>query len=469
MKNTNCAAIGGTSVSYADNTIASEAGTYALVTSNHDPIIHSINHSIVDSIHETYGLTWKGKAACIKNIDEPSKFELTPKLEDSVNFDQTQNLYIEGDNLEVLKLLQAEYSKKVKLIYIDPPYNTGKQYTYNDKRDQNNAHCNWLSFLYPRIDLAHRLLRDDGVIVISIEDHEIANLRLICDEIFGERNFIGTFVRKKRTPTFNIKNNISIDHDYIVVYSKKEFVSFKGIKKHYSAYKNPNEDPLGEWKYESLTRGNTASDNQNHAYDIVNSETGNVYPVNPNRVWIFNQKTLNEKINQGLIYFPKDKNSSPKLKVYKKDLKKKYDPISSINNGLFGLNGEGTRELIALFGSNLFDYPKPISLIKTFIDQICSKDDIILDFFAGSSTTAHAVMQLNAEDGGNRKFIMVQLPEPTPLVSEARKAGYNTITEIGKERIRRAAKNITSVITDINIDFGMLDFGFKVFTISEKQ
>lgn len=440
----------------------------------------------VETANERYQFTWAGKEQAKRIATTPSLATLRPVPEESVAFDSTENLYIEGDNLEVLKLLQKSYFNQVKMIYIDPPYNTGKDFVYKDdfkdnltnyqrltgQRDEGGNplftnsdsagryHSNWLNMMYPRLKLARNLLRDDGVIFISIDDNEVHNLRKICDEIFGEGNFVAALLWRRRASSALADNNVSTDHEYVLCYQKGGLRGFVGIQKDFENYSNPDCDFRGDWVAGDLTVGMTASMRPNQAYDLVDPETGISYPCNPNRVWAYIPESMDKLIHEGRVIFPDDPSRRPMLKRFKNDLKSLFNPFSSIMSQHVSLNTEATRMMHDLFGGAVFEYSKPISLLCTLLPQASTKNEIVLDFFSGSSTTAHAVMQLNAEDGGNRKFIMVQIPEPTPENSEARKAGYATIAEIGKERIRRAAKKIQEENPEAKADFG-----FKVLKL----
>lgn len=426
-----------------------------------------LSDEVVDG-DECYEFTWVGKKQSIIEGNRPIRKTLRPAPGESKNWDTTENLYIEGDNLEVLKLLQNSYLNKIKMIYIDPPYNTGNDFVYRDnfamsrqeyedelgvydqddnrlfKNTETNGrfHSDWCSMMYPRLQLARNLLTDDGVIFISIDDNEVDNLRKMCDEVFGEVNFICQFIWKRRVSSSMTDNNVSIDHEYVLAFNKGYLHQFTGIEKDFSNYSNPDNDPRGPWIADNLTVGMNASMRPNQAYDLIDPETGIKYPFNPNRVWAFIPDSMEKLIADGRIIFPSDNNRRPMQKRFQYELKKDHNPFSSIMIQRVGLNTEATRTIQDFLGGNIFDYSKPITLLKTLIPQVCSKDDIILDFFSGSATTAHAVMQLNAEDNGNRKFIMVQLPESTDENSEAYKAGYKNICEIGKERIRRAGEKI---------------------------
>ena len=416
----------------------------------------------IDNDFEKYKFEWKGKADCLRLAQKRSTGTLRPCPEESVNWDTTQNLYIEGDNLEVLKLLQTAYYRKVKMIYIDPPYNTGNDFVYADDfadpmarykevtqqttksnpETMGRYHTNWLNMMYPRLRLAANLLRDDGVIFISIDDNEVTNLRKVCDEVFGEENFVGCGVWKRRTSSAMDQSKVSTDHEYLLMYHKGQFLPFAGYKKNYKGYSNPDNDPRGPWVAGDLTVGMNADMRPNQYYDLVDPKTGKVYHPSYNRVWSYAPDSMQKLIEEDRIVFPEDTSQRPMKKRFANELKSDANPFSTWMSEV-GLNTEGTRAVYTLFDDkSLFNYAKPISLIKTIVSQVTSQDDIVLDFFSGSATTAHAVMQLNAEDGGNRRFILVQLPELCDEKSEAYKAGYKNICEIGKERIRRAGKKI---------------------------
>ena len=441
----------------------------------------------IDNDFEKYKFEWKGKADCLRLAQKRSTGTLRPCREESVDWDTTQNLYIEGDNLEVLKLLQTAYYRKVKMIYIDPPYNTGNDFVYADDfadpmarykevtqqttksnpETMGRYHTNWLNMMYPRLRLAANLLRDDGVIFISIDDNEVTNLRKVCDEVFGEENFIGCGVWKRRTSSAMDQSKVSTDHEYLLMYHKGQFLPFAGYKKDYKGYSNPDNDPRGPWVAGDLTVGMNADMRPNQYYDLVDPKTGKVYHPSYNRVWSYAPDSMQKLIEEDRIVFPEDTSQRPMKKRFANELKSDANPFSTWMSEV-GLNTEGTRAVYTLFDDkSLFNYAKPISLIKTIVSQVTSQDDIVLDFFSGSATTAHAVMQLNAEDGGNRRFILVQLPELCDEKSEAYKAGYKNICEIGKERIRRAGKKILEEHTQVAMeeDKHPLDVGFRVFKL----
>ena len=441
----------------------------------------------IDNDFEKYKFEWKGKADCLRLAQKRSTGTLRPCPVESVDWDTTQNLYIEGDNLEVLKLLQTAYYRKVKMIYIDPPYNTGNDFVYADDfadpmarykevtqqttksnpETMGRFHTNWLNMMYPRLRLAANLLRDDGVIFISIDDNEVTNLRKVCDEVFGEENFVGCGVWKRRTSSAMDQSKVSTDHEYLLIYHKGQFLPFAGYKKDYKGYSNPDNDPRGPWVAGDLTVGMNADMRPNQYYDLVDPKTGKVYHPSYNRVWSYAPDSMQKLIEEDRIVFPEDTSQRPMKKRFANELKSDANPFSTWMSEV-GLNTEGTRAVYTLFDDkSLFNYAKPISLIKTIVSQVTGQDDIVLDFFSGSATTAHAVMQLNAEDGGNRRFILVQLPELCDEKSEAYKAGYKNICEIGKERIRRAGKKILEEHTQVTMeeDKQPLDVGFRVFKL----
>lgn len=449
-----------------------------------------LSDDIIGEGEERYQFTWPDKRAANRLANSPTTMTLRPCREDSVDFDKTQNIYIEGDNLDVLKVLRETYLGKVKMIYIDPPYNTGNDFVYNDdfakgkdKFEQTSGffdeegnqtvdpmqrnmesngrfHTDWLNMMYPRLKVARDLLTDDGVIFISIDDNEIENLRKVCNEIFGENNFVVEIPWQSRASIQN-DTDFSINHEYICVFSKKRRQENRRLKEsNYrewfkndsfvcrplpldkSKFDNPDNDPRGLWKADPFDAPNIRP---NLTYPIVNPLTGEKHLPPRGRCWRTDSYQFANALNDNRILFGKDGCGRPQLKVFyyeKKD-------FGSIDNSWFsadriGTTTNGTKEVMNLFkGHKFFDMPKPVSLLQKllYIGNV-KHTDIILDFFSGSSTTAHAVMQFNIEYKENCKFIMVQIPEPTNEKSEAYKAGYKNICEIGEERIRRAGKKI---------------------------
>ncbi len=432
-----------------------------------DQLRQELSESIVEGPQERYHLNWPGKREALLTANAPIAKTLRPCREESVDFDTTKNLFIEGDNLEALKLLQETYLGKVKMIYIDPPYNTGNDFLYEDdfaenaeeflkrsnqKDEEGNRlvanteangrfHSDWLSMMYPRLKLAKNLLRDDGVIFISIDDKEAYNLRKVCDELFGNENFVAQFVWQARQFTdTRAKTNVSTDHEYIIMYAKRNDSSLRGVERDESKFANPDNDPRGDWMSRSILGLATQDQRPNLHYDIVEPGKKRVFPPNPSTGWRYSKERMYELIADGRILFPANDNGRPREKKFRNQMQSEFIAFRSIIHEIH--TADGTKEIRSLFGSNVFQFPKPTGLIATLTEQATSEHDIIIDFFAGSGATAHAVMQLNAQDGGNRKFTMVQLPEPCDEKSEAFKAGYKTVAEIGKERIRRAGKKI---------------------------
>ena len=456
----------------------------------------------IDNDFEKYKFEWKGKSECLRLAQKRSTGTLRPCKEKSVNFDDTQNVYIEGDNLEVLKLLQTAYFNKIKMIYIDPPYNTGNDFVYEDDfadpmarykevtqqttksnpETMGRYHTNWLNMMYPRLRLAANLLTDDGVIFISIDDNEFTNLKKVCDEIFGEENFVAQIPWRKRTAKSDVPFGISQDYEWIVCYAKSDKFAAcleGGTRKYYES----DDLPGRPWRIHDLTTQRSALERPNSNFTMVNPKTGKEYPANPNRTWAVTKETFEQYYAENRIVFPDDYDflniSKPAFRYFKEDDMAKagdkfgYIPVSTKLPDDIGMTQDGTKEITTLFENKVFGYPKPIAIIKYLIKAstitTSTDNDIILDFFSGSATTAHAVMQLNAEDGGNRKFICVQLPELCDEKSEAYKAGYKTICEIGEERIRRAGKKIleeqdTQIAMD-DEEKKPLDIGFKVFRL----
>lgn len=441
---------------------------------------------------EAYEFNWVGKQAARAEVLQPTKKTLRPVKEDSVDWDNTQNLYIEGDNLEVLKLLQKSYLGKVKMIYIDPPYNTGNDFVYHDdfamsadeyaeasgavdelgnryikNMDSNGRfHSDWCSMMYSRLMVARSLLAEDGVIFISIDEHEEENLKKISNEIFGCSNFVGTIIWERAFAPKNDAKYLSDSHDYVLVFAKTIDKFQIGLlprsEEANARYKNPDNDPRGPWTADNMT---VKTYSANYDYEIVTPNGSVMSPPN-GRCWFTSKERMDKLIQENRVWFGETGGNMPRLKRFLCDVQQGMTATTIWKYTEVGHNQEGRQELKKLFDNKgYFDGPKPLRLISRILTIAnLSANSIILDFFSGSATTAHAVMQLNAEDGGNRKFIMVQLPEETPEDSEARKAGYNTIPEIAKERIRRAGKKIKEESPLTTAD---LDTGFRVFRLDE--
>lgn len=448
---------------------------------------------VVDVGRERYGMNWPGKADCLKTIQAPNLGTLLPCRAESVSFDTTENLIIEGDNLEVLKLLQKSYLGKVKLIYIDPPYNTGNDFIYPDNYTESlqtyleytgqadaegrkfstntdtdgRFHSRWLNMMYPRLYLARNLLREDGVIMISIDDHEFQNLRRLCDEIFGEESFLITFVwQRRQMADSRNEDRASTDHEYVVCYGRQR-TRLKGNPINTTKYANPDNDPRGPWFSADLTGLANKEERPNLHYDVVDPETGIVYPPSPTRGWSCAPGTMAQLIAEKRIIWPSKPSGRPRLKKYLNEVTRHETGFSSWLD--VGQTTEGTRIIQGLFGEKVFPFSKPISLMLTLIDQGTEdKDEIVLDFFAGSGTTGHAVLELNKQDEGKRKFILVQLPEP------AGREDYHTVADICKERIRRIGRRLEE---EDNADEPSLfdentrkqDRGFRVFKLAESN
>ncbi len=431
----------------------------------------------IETRQEYYKFTWNGKEAARAYARTRSMGTLRPCVEESSGKDGTpgkfdsENLYIEGDNLEVLKLLQGAYHKKVKMIYIDPPYNTGRDFVYPDNyrnpigeykalTGQTNAegkamrahpetsgrfHTDWLNMMYPRLVLARNLLTDDGVIFISIDDSEQDNLKKLCNEVFGEENFIAQVIWERAYSPVNLKKHFSESHDYIVCYARHlESTICNGLQRSNEAnerYSNPDNDPRGVWKSSDLSVGPMI---KAKVYEITTPSGRKVWPPN-GYCWRLDRQRFAEYVADNRIWFGEDGNNVPSIKRFLLEVKQGITPMTIWKYTEVGHSQEAAQALKKLFGDKaIFDYPKSVDLIKKGLSLYSATDSIILDFFSGSATTAHAVMKLNAEDGGNRKYIMVQLPEPCEEGTEAAKAGYKNICEIGKERIRRAARKVVS-------------------------
>lgn len=446
---------------------------------NFEVLKQMLSENVLDG-DEAYEFTWVGKKAAIVEANKPIKKTLRPCLEESVDWDSTENLYIEGDNLEALKLLQESYLGKVKMIYIDPPYNTGNDFIYNDdfkmteeeysdelgetdedgnrlfKNTDSNGrfHSDWCSMIYSRLMLARNLLSADGVIFISIDDGEQSNLKNICDDIFGTENFVANFIWKSRQNKDNRNiSGVSVDHEYILCYGKRSAIRIlHGSERKISQYSNPDNDSRGAWTSANMAGLLPADQRPNCHYDLINPETGINYGK-PKMGWRYDKNTMAKLIMEKRILWPENIEGRPRRKVF-------LSEISEALPGYSSLVGENiytrtaTKELEEIFKGRFFSFPKPVGLIYDFVMQGTEKDSIVMDFFSGSATTAEAVMKANVEDCGRRKFIMVQLSEKTDEKSEAYKAGYKNICEIGKERIRRAAKKIAEEHPDAKFDGG---------------
>lgn len=451
-----------------------------------DMLKQELSSFVVEGNEERYQFTWPDKKKAILAANAPINRTLRPCREESVDFDTTQNLYIEGDNLEVLKLLQETYLGKIKVIYIDPPYNTGNDFVYNDDFSESldeylansgqfdnegnrlvqNAesngrfHTDWLNMIYPRIKLAKDLLSDDGVIFISMDENEIENLKKVCNEIFGEQNYVQEIIWHKKFSPQNDAKYFSLNHESILCYAKNKPNFNRNLlpatEEMTKRYKNPDNDPRGPWTSGDCTIGRVT---EKDYYPITTPSGREVYPSNGN-VWRFSRETFKRLIDDNRIWFGENGDNMPRVKRFLSETNNGIVPISIWGFDEVGHTQSASQELKKLFDDKqYFDYPKPVGLIKKAILISTDKDSIVLDFFSGSATTAQATMQLNAEDGGNRRFILVQLPEQTEPKTDAYKDGYSNLCEIGKERIRRAGAKIKA---DNPMTTQDLDIGFRV-------
>lgn len=455
---------------------------------------------VYEGRRERYGMEWPGKRDCMKLIQEPSRATLKPCREESVDFDTTQNLFIEGDNFEVLKLLQKAYYGKVKMIYIDPPYNTGKEFIYPDKYSEsletylayaglvdddgkkfssNTAtegrfHTKWLNMMYPRLYLARNLLQEDGVIFISIDDNEVENLRRICNEVFGDENFVW----KRRSGAMDAVLNASDDHEYVLCYAK-QISALNGLPRTFERYSNPDEDFRGDWISDNLSAGKPGGDTY---YAITDPETGFKYWPPVGRYWPYSRQTMARKIKEGRVLFPKCADGTPMLKRFRNEAKRDVLPVSTWietparnNQGqgtlVVPMNSSATKALKGLFGEKVFLYPKPVELVKGLISQGANKDSIILDFFAGSGSIAQAVIEANIDDEGSRQFLLVQLPEPLTESPTSTSFHFKSIADIGKERIRRTSLKIRGECEKhFDLDGKKdMDHGFKVLKLDQSN
>jgi adenine-specific DNA-methyltransferase len=464
----------------------------------------------VDTGKERYGMNWPGKADCFKTIQQPSIATLVPARDESIDFDTTQNLFIEGDNLEVLKLLQKSYLCKVKMIYIDPPYNTGNEFIYPDNYSETletyleytgqidgegrkfatntetdgRFHSKWMNMMYPRLFLAKNLLKEDGVIFISIDDNEVTNLRILCNEIFGEENFQSEISWQKKYSVSNNYKGIASIREFILVYSKSaEFINglFPRSKESISRYSNPDNDPRGVWKSVDYWNQASPEDRQNLTYDIINPNTNKI--ISPTKkAWKYSKETHEVHVKENRIWWGQNGiNSVPALKLFLSEVRDGLIPHNWWSHDDAGHTDEAKKELDKLFDVAPFDTPKPTKLLK----RICHVanlgfDDIVLDFFAGSATTAHAVIELNKEENSKRKFICVQIPEPTDEKSEAYKGGYKSIADISKARIKRVIEKIlkeqaatksksSAELFASDEKNSNVDLGFKTYKLSKSN
>jgi adenine-specific DNA-methyltransferase len=461
-----------------------------------DQLRQELSGSIVEGPQERYQLNWPGKRAALLTANSPIAKTLRPCREESVDFDSTQNLFIEGDNLDALKLLQETYLNKVKLIYIDPPYNTGNDFIYEDDFAENSNdylersnqkdvagnqmianteangrfHSDWLTMMYPRLKLARNLLREDGAIFISIDDNEQANLKRLCDEIFGEENFVANVVWQKKYSVSNDDPGIAPMHDHVVVFQKSASFNRNLLprnEKQLSRYKNIDNDPRGVWTSGEYVSSKTKAERPTLWYAIKHPRTGEDVWPDENAVWRYSKDKHEQIVAENRLHWgPNESYQKPRIKRFLSEIQDGTVPSTWWPFDDVGHNDEAQKETADLIGKKVFSTPKPVRFIRRVLDIATSKDDVVLDFFAGSAASAHAVMSLNAEDLGQRRFVMVQLPEACDEKSEALNVGFKTIAEVSKERIRRAGKKIKA---ESSITNPGVDVGFRVLKIDSSN
>jgi len=464
---------------------------------NWDTLREALGEHLEEEDQEHFGLTWPGKRDARRLAAMPSKGTLVPQPGEGVNEENTHNIFIEGDNLEVLKLLQKSYAGRVKMIYIDPPYNTGNDFVYPDDYSQSiedylkqmnqvdesgkklstNAvssgryHSNWLSMIYPRLVLSKQLLRDDGAILISIDDHECHHLKMVMNEVFGEENFIAQIEWQKRYTRSNNTDNFTSVIDHILLYGRSEAFKpnlFEREEEADSRYTNPDHDTRGPWKLIPFTNPLSPEQRPNLAYPITNPFTGETI-LPQTKAWRASKSVFEKYASDDRVWWGKDgRSKSPGIKRFLSEVKQGMTPINFWDYEFAGHTDIANSEIKSLFGSKVFDTAKPVLLIKRMI-QLCTEEntnDLVLDFFAGSCTTAHAVLEQNRSDNGNRHFLMVQILEPTPSDSPARIAGYNSISDIGKSRVSKAITKIKNTDKGKFINSSDEDLGFRSFKLA---
>lgn len=454
----------------------------------------ALGESAVIEGGERYALTWAGKSDAYKVLQTPSSATLRPERDKSVNFDQAQHVFIEGENLEVLKVLQKAYFGKVKLIYIDPPYNTGSDsFIYPDRfqeskedylrrindladdgtlmregffrknsKESGHYHSNWLSMMLPRLYIARNLLREDGVIFVSCDDNEVHNLRCLMNEVFGEENFLAQFVWKSRiSEDTRATSGISTDHEYIVAYARTDEAVLRGVEKDLEKFSNPDNDPRGPWRSADLTGLATRDARPNLHYDLIAPASGVNYGC-PYKGWRFDRETMQIKIAEGRVLFPENREGRPRQKLFLNEMKSLFKNMSSVISEFS--TGDGTREVNSLLGQGVFSFPKPSGLIALIAEQVMSDGDLMVDFFAGSASSFEAIYALNERNGIKRRLLLVQLPEPVPERSEAARSGLKTIADIARERIKRVIRR-TQEAADL-VTAEAQGIGFKSFLLA---
>lgn len=474
-----------------------------------DLLKQELGHAVVEGNKERYRLEWPGKREAIVTANLPTNKTLRPVREDSVDFDNTENIYIEGDNLEVLKLLQESYLGKIKMIYIDPPYNTGKDFIYKDNftKDKDDElfeggqkdelsqrlvanpetsgryHSDWLSMMYPRLKLAKNLLKNDGVIFISIDDNEMHNLLKLCDEIFGENQFVGVFPWRSRTAKADVPFGVSVDVEWVIAYAKADFIAGRTGERKY----HKSDDFSDRWRLSDLTTNKSKQERPNSYFTMINPINGESFECNEVRTWAVTIDTFDDYYKKGKIVFPGEYDflsiKKPAFRVFESEDKQKAmtkygsdDIRMSVSTYLpeddVGRTEHGSKEIRELFGSQVFSYPKPTDLVSFFIKSLCDSEALILDFFSGSATTAESVMKVNSEDNGRRRYILVQINESLDASKNEQKVAYQyciengflpSITEIAKQRIKFVSEKYKKILRN------QMDCGFRVYRLDESN
>ena len=452
----------------------------------------------IESGKESFGMRWPGRNSAVKFANTPSTWTLLPNREKSVDFDTSKNIIIEGNNAAALKLLRKAYQGKIDLIYIDPPYNTGSDFVYQDdftesvnhylaqtgqldsegnrlstnSESEGRFHSNWLNMMYPRLYLAWQLLSESGAIIISIDDHELTNLMQLARGLFGEQSFAGLLTWRKRTAKSDVPFGISRDTEYLLIYAKSQYSAGRKIER---AYRTSPDYPGREWRLADLTKQTTIAERPNSNFTMIDPKTGNEYPVNPNRSWAITKDTFQEYYSRGKIVFPGEydflKIKRPAMRIFR-DEERNVDGVGSVSTWLppetVGRTEDGTKEIVDLFQGKPFPFPKPTNLLRYLLEVFGNSDDVVLDFFAGSGSTAHAVLAQNASDGGTRKFILVQLPEALESDSEAAQMGFRTIADITVERVKKVGQKILNEPNPA-VDVSSIDLGFRLFQLSDSN
>ena len=450
----------------------------------------------IDERPERFSFTWSGRRDAVAMLQTPTSATLVPDTAESVNFSDAQHVFIEGENLETLKVIYRAYFGQVKMVYLDPPYNRGSDFIYPDSfaepLDQylritgqktgdgaylssapetgGRFHSAWLSMMYPRLVMSRQCLSEDGVICVSISDHEVAALKLLLNEVFGEENFIAQFVWKSRKfPDSRSTTQVSTDHEYLLAYRRSPEGLFRGSERDETKFQNPDDDPRGPWMSRSMLGLATAEQRSNLHFPITDPATGISFDPPASRGWRYSKTRMQRLIDEGCVLFPSNPNGRPREKKFKKDLQNQFMAFPTIIDDVH--TSHGTEEVRKIFGFQAFDFPKPAELLRRLVEQLSSDHDIVMDFFAGSCSTAHAVMEQNRLDGGHRRYVCIQLPEPIEAGSETARQGYTTISQLGLHRIRETAKMLATtgqtLLTDSNGDAANLSV--RAFRLAESN